>query len=80
MRPDDDLEKTVEASKDLLTKAIELFNDYDANEVMYVISWLMGIHVHYVVDRELMTEDEALNAVLSLVKTAYIAQGEDDND
>lgn len=80
MNHDDELKKVVEASTDLLTKAIELFNDYDADEVMYVISWLMGIHVHYVVDRELMTEDEALNAVLSLVKTAYIAQGEDDND
>ena len=80
MNHDDELKKVVEASTDLLTRAIELFNDYDADEVMYVISWLMGIHVHYVVDRELMTEDEALNAVLSLVKTAYIAQGEDDND
>jgi hypothetical protein len=79
MNHDDDLEETVEASQELLTKAIELFNDYDADEVMYVISWLMGIHVHYVVDRELMTEDEALNTVLSLVKTAYIAQGEDDD-
>ena len=80
MNHDDELKKVVEASTDLLTKAIELFNDYDADEVMYVISWLMGIHVHYVVDRELMTEDEALNTVLSLVKTAYIAQKEDDND
>lgn len=80
MNHDDELKKVVEASTDLLTRAIELFNDYDADEVMYVISWLMGIHVHYVVDRELMTEDEALNAVLSLVRTAYIAQGEDDND
>ena len=80
MNHDDELKKVVEASTDLLTKAMELFNDYDADEVMYVISWLMGIHVHYVVDRELMTEDEALNTVLSLVKTAYIAQGEDDND
>ena len=80
MRPDDELKKVVETSTNLLTRAIELFNDYDADEVMYVISWLMGIHVHYVVDRELMTEDEALNTVLSLVKTAYIAQGEDDND
>ena len=80
MNHDDELKKVVEASTDLLTRAIELFNDYDADEVMYVISWLMGIHVHYVVDRELMTEDEALNTVLSLVKTAYIAQGEDDND
>ena len=80
MRPDDELKKVVETSTNLLTRAIELFNDYDADEVMYVISWLMGIHVHYVVDRELMNEDEALNTVLSLVKTAYIAQGEDDND
>ena len=80
MSPDNDLEKTVEASKDLLTKAIELFNDYDADEVMYVISWLMGIHVHYVVDRELMNEDEALNTVFYWVRRAYIAQGEDDND
>ena len=80
MNHDDELKKVVEASTDLLTRAIELFNDYDADEVMYVISWLMGIHVHYVVDRELMNEDEALNTVLSLVKTAYIAQGEDDND
>ena len=80
MKHDDELKKVVEASTDLLTRAIELFNDYDADEVMYVISWLMGIHVHYVVDRELMNEDEALNTVLSLVKTAYIAQGEDDND
>lgn len=80
MKHDNELKKVVEASTDLLTRAIELFNDYDADEVMYVISWLMGIHVHYVVDRELMTEDEALNTVLSLVKTAYIAQGEDDND
>ena len=80
MSPDDELKKVVETSTNLLTRAIELFNDYDADEVMYVISWLMGIHVHYVVDRELMNEDEALNTVLSLVKTAYIAQGEDDND
>ena len=80
MNHDDELKKVVEASTDLLNRAIELFNDYDADEVMYVISWLMGIHVHYVVDRELMNEDEALNTVLSLVKTAYIAQGEDDND
>ena len=80
MNHDDELKKVVEASTDLLTRAIELFNDYDADEVMYVISWLMGIHVHYVVDRELMNEDEALNTVLSLVKTAYIAQGEDDDD
>ena len=80
MKHDDDLEKTIEASKDLLTKAIELFNDYDANEVMYVASWFMGLYVHYVVDRELMTEDKALDTVLSLVRSAYIAQGEDDND
>jgi hypothetical protein len=80
MRPDDELKKVVETSTNLLTRAIELFNDYDADEVMYVISWLMGIHVHYVVDRELMTEDKALDTVLSLVRTAYIAQGEDDND
>ena len=80
MRPDDELKKVVETSTNLLTRAIELFNDYDADEVMYVISWLMGIHVHYVVDRELMNEDEALNTVLSLVRTAYIAQGEDDDD
>jgi hypothetical protein len=80
MRPDDELKKVVETSTNLLTRAIELFNDYDADEVMYVISWLMGIHVHYVVDRELMNEDEALNTVLSLVKTAYIAQGENDDD
>ena len=80
MKHDDELKKVVETSTNLLTRAIELFNDYDADEVMYVISWLMGIHVHYVVDRELMTEDEALNTVLSLVRSAYIAQGEDDND
>ena len=80
MNHDDELKKVVEASTDLLTRAIELFNDYDADEVMYVISWLMGIHVNYVVDRELMNEDEALNTVLSLVRSAYIAQGEDDND
>ena len=80
MRTDDELKKVVETSTNLLTRAIELFNDYDADEVMYVISWLMGIHVHYVVDRELMNEDEALNTVLSLVRSAYIAQGEDDND
>ena len=80
MNLDDDLEKTVEASKDLLTKAIELFNDCDADEVMYVISWLMGIYVYYVVDRELMTEDKALDTVLSMVRSAYIAQGEDDDD
>ena len=80
MNHDDELKKVVEASTDLLTRAIELFNDYDADEVMYVISWLMGIHVHYVVDRELMNEDEALNTVFYLVRRAYIAQGEDDND
>jgi hypothetical protein len=60
----------------LLTKSIELFNDYDAGEMTSVIGWLMGTHVRYVVDRGIMTEDEALGAMLSIVRAAYIAQGE----
>lgn len=80
MKLDVELEKTVHESQQLLTKAPDLFDDYNADTSMYVLSWLMAIHVHYVVEHKLMDEDKALKMAASLVRSAYVAQREDDDD
>ena len=77
---DVELEKTIHESQQLLTKAPDLFDDYNADTSMYVLSWLMAIHVHYVVEHKLMDEDKALKMAASLVRSAYVAQREDDDD
>ena len=40
----------------------------------------MGIYVHSLVDRELMSKEQALQSIYDLVDSAYIAQGENDDD
>ena len=77
---DVELEKTIHESQQLLTKALDLFDDYNADTSMYVLSWLMAIHVHYVVEHKLMDEDKALKMAASLVRSAYVAQREDDDE
>jgi len=80
MSPDVELEKTIDESQQLLTKALDLFDDYNADTSMYVLSWLMAIHVHYVVEHKLMDEDKALKMAASLVRSSYVAQREDDDE
>ena len=80
MSPDVELEKTIDESQQLLTKALDLFDDYNADTSMYVLGWLMAIHVHYVVEHKLMDEDKALKMAASLIRSAYIAQGEDEHE
>ena len=80
MKCDDDLKETIRASQELMVKTTELFNNEDADTVMYVMTWLMGIYVHSLVDRELMSKEQALQSIYELVDSAYIAQGENDDD
>jgi hypothetical protein len=80
MRCDDDLKETIRASQELMIKTTELFNNEDADTVMYVMTWLMGVYVHGLVDRELMSKEQALQSIYELVDSAYIAQGENDDD
>jgi len=80
MRCDDDLKETIRASQELMIKTTALFNNEDADTVVYVMSWLMGIYVHSLVDRELMSKEQALQSIYDLVDSAYIAQGENDDD
>ena len=80
MRCDDDLKETIRASQELMIKTTALFNNEDADTVVYVMSWLMGIYVHSLVDRELMSKEQALQSIYELVDSAYIAQGENDDD
>jgi len=80
MRCDEDLKETIRASQELMAKTTELFNNQDADTVVYVMSWLMGIYVHSLVDRELMSKEQALQSIYDLVDSAYIAQGENDDD
>jgi hypothetical protein len=63
-----------------MIKTTELFNNEDADTVMYVMTWLMGVYVHGLVDRELMSKEQALQSIYELVDSAYIAQGENDDD
>jgi hypothetical protein len=80
MRCDDDLKETIRASQELMIKTTALFNNEDADTVVYVMSWLMGIYVHSLVDRELMSKEQALQSIRELIDSAYIAQGENDDD
>ena len=80
MKCDDDLKETIRASQELMAKTTELFNNQDADTVVYVMSWLMGIYVHSLVDRELMSKEQALQSIRELIDSAYIAQGENDDD
>lgn len=80
MKYDEDLKETIRASQELMAKTTELFNNQDADTVVYVMSWLMGIYVHSLVDRELMSKEQALQSIYDLVDSAYIAQGENDDD
>ena len=70
MKHDVELEKTIDESQQLLTKALDLFDDYNADTSMYVLGWLMAIHVHYVVEHKLMDEDKALKMAASLIRSA----------
>jgi len=80
MKYDEDLKETIRASQELMAKTTELFNNQDADTVVYVMSWLMGIYVHSLVDRELMSKEQALQSIRELIDSAYIAQGENDDD
>jgi len=80
MRCDDDLKETIRASQELMVKTTELFNNEDADTVVYVMTWLMAVYVHGLVDRELMSKEQALQSIYELVDSAYIAQGENDDD
>ena len=80
MKYDDNLKETSRASQGLMAKTTELFNNQDADTVVYVMSWLMGIYVHSLVDRELMSKEQALQSIRELIDSAYIAQGENDDD
>lgn len=80
MKYDDDLKETIRASQELMAKTTELFNNQDADTVVYVMSWLMGIYMHSLVDRELMSKEQALQSIRELIDSAYIAQGENDDD
>lgn len=71
MKCDDDLKETIRASQELMVKTTELFNNQDADTVVYV---------HSLVDRELMSKEQALQSIYELVDSAYIAQGENDDD
>ena len=72
MRCDDDLKETIRASQELMVKTTELFNNEDADTVMYVMSWLMGIYVHSLVDRELMSKEQALQSIYEPVSYTHL--------
>lgn len=80
MKYDEAMEKTVRESSELMDKADELFNDYEADAVVYVMSWLLGTYVHYLVNHELKSKEQALQSIYELIDSAYIAQGENDDD
>ena len=80
MKRDDEQEKRLWECQKLLFKADELFQNQYADVVINVLTWLTAQYIHGTVDRKLMDEKKAFDAVFLMIRTAYFAQKEDDND
>ena len=80
MSPDDEPKKRLWECQKLLFKADEVFQDQYADVVIKVLTWLTAQYIHGTVDRKLMDEKKAFDAVFLMIRTAYFAQKEDDND
>ena len=80
MSPDDERKKRLWECQKLLFKADELFQNQYADVVIYVLTWFTAQYIHGTVDRKIMDEKKAFDAVFLMIRTAYFAQKEDDND
>ena len=80
MSPDDEPKKHLWECQKLLFKADELFQNQYADVVIYVLTWFTAQYIHGTVDRKIMDEKKAFDAVFLMIRTAYFAQKEDDND
>ena len=80
MSPDDEPKKHLWECQELLFKADELFQNQYADVVIYVLTWFTAQYIHGTVDRKIMDEKKAFDAVFLMIRTAYFAQKEDDND
>ena len=80
MSPDDEPKKRLWECQKLLFKADEVFQDQYADVVIYVLTWFTAQYIHGTVDRKIMDEKKAFDAVFLMIRTAYFAQREDDDD
>ena len=80
MSPDDEPKKRLWECQKLLFKADELFQDQYVDVVIYVLTWFTAQYIHGTVDRKIMDEKKAFDAVFLMIRTAYFAQREDDDD